>query len=113
MDKNVRPGRTTVNELVILNAKRGYQEDLYQETFCRVGDSGSLLIDAGGNVAGLLYGSMTGLCGPLDRLYGDYENVEAGIATDIRGILASIAAKTTERDKDGKPIGKAGRLCVI
>lgn len=109
VERTVKLNKDTVNEHVILNAKHGHRSVLQQQTFCRSGDSGSLLIDARGYVAGLVFGSLTGLCGPLED---ENQYVEAGLATDIRDVLASIAAKTTKRHNNGQPIGAPGNMSV-
>lgn len=109
VQRTVKLDQDTVNEYVILNAKHGHRSAFQQQTFCRSGDSGSLLIDAQGYIAGLVFGSLTGLCGPFNA---ESQYVEAGLATDIRDVLASIAAKTTKRDSNGRPIGAPGTLSV-
>ena len=109
VDKLVTLDQQTIRELVIVNAKHGLRSANIQETFCKPGDSGSLLVDRKGYVAGLLYGALTGLCGPHDR--DQYAN--AGLVTDIRDVLASISARTTGRFNNGQPNGPPGELFVI
>ena len=102
-----------INELVIVNSKNLYDMNHSQDTFCRAGDSGSVLIDATGNVAGLVFGSMTGLCSPLQGEQGNQTYVEAGLVTDIQDVLASIAARTTPHSRKGEPNGPPGKLSTI
>ena len=109
VERTVKLDKDTVNELVILNAKLDHRSVSQQQTFCRSGDAGSLLIDARGYVAGLVFGSMTGLCGPIDH---EIQYAEAGIVTDIRNVLTSLAARTTKRHNNGQPIGAPGTLSV-
>ena len=105
VDATVKMDNNTVEELVIVNSKFSIFSPSTQKTFCSPGDSGSLLIDAEGRVAGLVYGAMTGQCGPFKD---ESQYVQTGLATDIRDVLASIAAKTTD-PKNGLP----GRLSIV
>lgn len=81
---------TTTRELVILGKSNKASEGNAQY-FSEVGDSGSFVFDKAGQVAGLMYGQLTGYLGPQDRnrIY-----VNAGLVTSMEEILASIKAKT-------------------
>lgn len=58
-----------------------------QEQFCSQGDSGSLIIDREGSVAGILWGEMRGWCGPEHRIY---PYIGAGLVTDINDVMAGM-----------------------
>lgn len=99
-------------ELVIMNRLSG-QAVHEQSDFCQSGDSGAWLIDANHCVAGLLFGSMTCLCGPPNKYQprsGTYVN--AGLVTSIAEVQESIAAWTTPRDSNGIPTGSPGVLSL-
>ncbi|KAL9034101.1 MAG: hypothetical protein Q9214_007202, partial [Letrouitia sp. 1 TL-2023] len=53
-------------EFVIVNASRD-GSDKAQHEFTAEGDSGSLVVDAAGRAAGLLFAKITNWCGPMDR----------------------------------------------
>lgn len=96
MKMMAKPGYS--EELVIINAKHGLTSQLYQDTFCRSGDSGAIIVDIDGQVAGLLWGEVTGACGPItnertrERAGGQY--VSAGLVTDITDVVRSIEVRT-------------------
>ena len=99
-------------ELVILNRKSG-QATHQQSDFCQDGDSGSWLIYYKQEVAGLLFGSITGFCGPPDKHQprtGNYVN--AGLITSMAEVQKSIAVWTTPRDSNGAPKGSPGVLSL-
>lgn len=99
-------------ELVIMNRLSG-QAVHEQSDFCQSGDSGAWLIDANHCVAGLLFGSMTCLCGPPNKdqpRSGTYVN--AGLVTSIAEVQESIAAWTTPRDSNGTPTDSPGVLSL-
>ena len=99
-------------ELVILNREVGEWIDEPSD-FCQPGDSGSWLIDSNQEVAGLLFGSITGLCGPLNKnrlTSGPYVN--AGLVTSMAEVQKSIAAWITLRDSNGAPTGLPGVLSL-
>ncbi len=99
-------------ELVIMNRQSG-QAVHEQSDFCQSGDSGAWLIDVNHCVAGLLFGSMTGLCGPPNKdqpRTGTYVN--AGLVTSMTEVQKSIAAWTTPRDSNGAPTGSPGVLSL-
>lgn len=85
-----------------------------QSDFCQSGDSGSWLVDVDSHnkLAGLLFGSITNLCGPwnYNEESGPYMNV--GLVTSMAEVQKSIAAWTTPRDSNGAPIGPPGVLSV-
>ena len=89
-----------VRELVIVNAKSSHEENdrHEQQTFCREGDCGTLLVDRNGYVAGLLWGEMVGWCGPFDSTnrYFDH-NVAAGIVTDIGDVVSDALERVGGR----------------
>ncbi|KAL8797137.1 MAG: hypothetical protein Q9195_000604 [Heterodermia aff. obscurata] len=68
------------SEWVIINASIDSRSFKTQQEFCAPGDSGSLIIDQNGDVAGLLWGELTSFCGPTDfqRRYA-----RAGLVTSI------------------------------
>ncbi len=99
-------------ELVMMNRVTG-QAVGEQGDFCQLGDSGSWLIDADGCVAGLLFGSITGFCGPPNKdqpRTGFYVN--AGLVTSMAEVQKSIAAWATPRDSNGVPTGPPGILSL-
>lgn len=101
---------TYTEELVILNSKCG-QSVYIQEDFCQPGDSGAWVIDANQCFAGLLFGGITGQCGPANLALprtGFYIN--AGMVTSMPQVLKSIAQWITPRSIDGSPTGPPGRL---
>ena len=110
MNKIAGPGY--LNELVIINAKGGKTSQLSQEPFCQHGDSGSLIVDAAGDVAGLLWGEVTGCCGPVmntstrERAGGQYAN--AGLVTDIRDVVKALEAGRANDNDPG-----SGKLSVL
>lgn len=94
-------------ELVIINAKGGKKSQFYQEPFCQNGDCGSLLVDAAGNAAGLLWGEVIGCCGPVintstrETAGGRYAN--AGLVTGIQDVVKAIG--------DNDP--RSGKLSIL
>lgn len=98
-------------EYIILNSKSAFADE--QKDFCQPEDSGALIIDVEKRVAGLLFGSLSGECGPTDPglvITGCYYN--AGMVTSMPDILSSIAAWTTPRSRSGQPTGPAGFLSL-
>lgn len=114
-ETNMQPTLVEVDyteELVILNREVGEWID-EQSDFCQPEDSGSWLIDSNQEVAGLLFGSITSLCGPLNKnrpTSGPYVN--AGLVTSMAEVQKSIAAWTTPRDSNGTPTGPPGVLSL-
>ncbi len=101
---------TYTEELVILNSKCG-QSVYIQEDFCQPGDSGAWIIDTDQCIAGVLFGSITGQCGPANLALprtGFYIN--AGMITSMPQVLKSIALWTTPRFMNGRPTGPPGYL---
>jgi hypothetical protein len=82
--------KQSTSELVIMGKSGGTFEGT-PETFSEPGDSGSFVINSLSEVAGLLYGELTGYVGPADRrkLY-----INAGLVTSMDEVLASIKVKT-------------------
>lgn len=75
------------SEWVIVNGSIEPLSEDCQEQFCNQGDSGSLIIDILGNVAGILWGDVRGWCGPVDR-HSPY--IGAGLVTDINDVMAGM-----------------------
>lgn len=75
------------SEWVIVNGSIDPISQRTQEQYCNQGDSGSLIIDADGKVAGLLWGDLRGWCGPEHR---QYPYVGAGLVTDINDVMAAM-----------------------
>ena len=107
-----------IEEYLIVSTKPG-QNAAQQRDFCESGDSGALIIDADGEVAGLLFARYSGQTGHLVPQQGWYPGkfkqehewyFGAGIATTMPDILESIAMRTTPRDSTGKAIGPPGKL---
>ncbi|KAL8825080.1 MAG: hypothetical protein Q9191_004630 [Dirinaria sp. TL-2023a] len=75
------------SEWVIVNATIDGRTVKNQQAFCDKGDSGSLLVDNYGRVAGILWGDVTGYCGPLGKrtIYSG-----AGLVNDIDDVKASL-----------------------
>ena len=75
------------SEWVIINGSTDPSSWRTQEQFCNPGDSGSLIIDCDGKVAGILWGDLMGWCGPMDsyRLY-----IGAGLVTDINDVKTAM-----------------------
>lgn len=110
-DQNMPPqhGSYYTEEFVILSKKNetgvtGHASS--QGTFCSPGDSGSFIINKSGEFRGLLYGEVTGLCGPSNtdpitrRLY-----VCAGLVSCMtRVVIPSLEEKTTCLDQFGRRI---------
>ena len=98
-------------ELVIINAKPGLTSSYFQSTFNDKGDSGSLIIDRNGNIAGLLWGEITGGCGPIvderERITAGGQYVNAGLVTDIQDVIESIGQRTRSA------VGVPGKLNVL
>lgn len=98
-----------IEEYIILNARLGVTT-MQHEDFSQPGDSGALIIDATGAVAGLMYGNYSAQTGPMNVLDGTYH--AAGLVTTMPNVLKSIAMKTTPRDASGKPTGPPGQLLL-
>lgn len=94
-------------EYLILNSKHGTHA-AEQNGFCQTGDSGSLIINGRGEVAGLLFAMYSSQTGALNQQEGWYHG--AGIATTMPDVLESIAMRTTPRDSSGKQTGPPGQL---
>ena len=75
------------SEWVIINGSTDPGSQMPQEQFCNQGDSGSLIIDREGRVAGILWGDLMGWCGPIDR-YRLY--IGAGLVTDINDVKTAM-----------------------
>ncbi|KAL8827200.1 MAG: hypothetical protein Q9191_003334 [Dirinaria sp. TL-2023a] len=71
------------DEWVIVNGSVNPLSSNKQEDFCASGESGALIIDTLGRVAGLLWGDLTGFCGPAER-HRPY--IGAGMVTDINDV---------------------------
>ncbi|MCJ1463688.1 hypothetical protein MMC07_002297 [Pseudocyphellaria aurata] len=96
-----------IEEYQIINAMKGTHS---AEDFCQTGDSGALIINNLGEVAGLLFANYTSQMGPLNQRRGWYHG--AGIATTMPDVLESIAMRTTPRDSAGNQIGPPGQLLL-
>ena len=75
------------SEWVIVNGSIDRLSQNTQEQFCSQGDSGSLIIDREGRVAGILWGEMRGWCGPEK---GPWPYIGAGLVTDINDVMAGM-----------------------
>lgn len=75
------------SEWVIVNGSIKPLSQNTQEQFCNQGDSGSLIIDCDGKVAGILWGDLRGWCGPVER---QRPYIGAGLVTDINDVKAAI-----------------------
>ena len=75
------------SEWVIVNATVDGSSIGKQREFCDLGDSGSLILDQYARVAGILWGSVTGYCGPEGEgtVYSS-----AGLVSDIDDVEASL-----------------------
>ena len=73
-----------------------------QAEFALPGDSGSMLLNDRGEVCGLLYGEVSGYCGPpgMERCYSN-----AGLASSIKLVIDAIKDQTTSIDEAGNPNG--------
>jgi hypothetical protein len=73
-----------------------------QAEFGLPGNSGSMLLNDRGEVCGLLYGEVTGYCGPpgMERCYSN-----AGLASSIKLVIDAIKDRTTSVDEAGNPNG--------
>ncbi|MCJ1271059.1 hypothetical protein MMC22_010958 [Lobaria immixta] len=109
-----------IEEYLIVSSKPG-QDAAQQRDFCDSGDSGALIINAVGEVAGLLFARYSGQTGHLVQQEGWYPGhlkqqdewyYGAGIATTMPDVLESIAMRTTPRDASGKPTGPPGQLLL-
>lgn len=78
-----------------------------KEAFSAPGDASSFLISTRGDVCGLLYGAVTGLCGAPRS---ETTNVSAGLAMSMRDIMEPVALRTMPRDASGKSCGSPGIL---
>ncbi|KAL8735420.1 MAG: hypothetical protein Q9166_000966 [cf. Caloplaca sp. 2 TL-2023] len=74
-------------EWVILNAQIQAGQISFQKEFCDQGDSGSLVANHRGEVAGLLWGSITGYVGPPG---GQSRYTGVGMVSDIDDVKNSI-----------------------
>lgn len=90
-----------VTEEHVVVSKKTFQSVHIQSEYSSPGDSGAFLIDASGNVCGLLYGSVTGLCGPEGGR--DYY-AGAGLAMCMSDVVSSVGLRTTRRDQEGNVI---------
>lgn len=108
-----------IEEYLIVSSKLGQNAAHPQRDFCDSGDSGALIIDAFGEVAGLLFASYSGQTSHLVPQQGWYPGkleqedewyFGAGIATTMPDVLESIAMRTTPRDSSGRAIGPPGQL---
>lgn len=75
------------SEWVIVNGSIKPLSQKFQEQFCNQGDSGSLIIDANGYVAGILWGDLRGWCGPVSM---HWPYIGAGLVTDINDVMAGM-----------------------
>ena len=71
------------SEWIIINGSIDPQTSNTQREFCAPGDSGSLIINQWGGVAGILWGEVTGYCGPM-AIGGPY--VKSGLVTCIKDV---------------------------
>lgn len=86
-------------EYVIVGESRGSQTLFAGDD----GDSGAFVFDVDGQVCGLLFGAINGYRGGPDR-------VNAGLATSVSDLDASIQLRTVPRDLDGNVVGPPARL---
>lgn len=109
-----------IEEYLIVSSKPG-KDAAQQRDFCDSGDPGALIIDALGEVAGLLFARYSGQTGHLVQQQGWYPGhltqqdewyYGAGIATTMPDVLESIAMRTTPRDASGKQTGPPGQLLL-
>lgn len=101
-------GSTITEEFVILSKRKTgvAVNHARQATFCSSpGDSGSFIINRLGEVCGLLYGEVPGLCGPdnADPRTGRL-HVGAGLVSCMTHVLPSLEEKTTCLDQLGRRI---------
>ncbi|KAL2002739.1 hypothetical protein VTN02DRAFT_6069 [Thermoascus thermophilus] len=83
-------------EYVIVSKRQGLAAHM-QSSFCKPGDSGSFVIDRKGNICGLLYGQVTGWCGPADSDPGSLY-IGAGLVSCMSKVQASMLQKLTRPD---------------
>jgi hypothetical protein len=98
--KLLEPGKLSTLELVVLsreNKSSQAGDQITQIDTCLRGDSGAFMIDTNGDVAGFLYGFITGHCG--SQVY-----VNSALVSCMTDILPSVAAKTTVVGKNGAEI---------
>ncbi|KKA20892.1 hypothetical protein T310_5081 [Rasamsonia emersonii CBS 393.64] len=101
-------GKSDRTEEYVIVDKSTEQPGHTQSSFCAAGDSGSFIIDRHGKICGLLYGEMSGLCGPPGDQTMYIRPVRSGNV--MRDIIHSIESRTTPRDSDGKPTGEPAIL---
>ncbi|KAL1964467.1 hypothetical protein VTN77DRAFT_6893 [Rasamsonia byssochlamydoides] len=104
----VKVADNRTEEYVILD-KSTRQTEHTQASFCEAGDSGSFIIDGNGKVCGLLYGELSGRCGPPGN---QTTYVQAGLATSMPDIIESIRSRTTPRNANGSPAGSPAILAL-
>ncbi|KAJ9218307.1 hypothetical protein DTO166G4_173 [Paecilomyces variotii] len=91
-------------EYVILDKSTG--EPMHAQTsFCVSGDSGSFVLDNMGQICGLLYGELSGACGPPGGPITETIYVHAGLATSMSDVIQSVQYRTTPRDGNGVATG--------
>ena len=76
------------SEWIIINASVDRESMKDQQTFSAPGDSGSLIVDQAGGVAGILWGELTGFCGPTMEVHHPY--VGAGLVTCIEDVKEAM-----------------------
>ncbi|PGH26906.1 hypothetical protein AJ80_01489 [Polytolypa hystricis UAMH7299] len=92
-------------EEFIIFSKRAHAAQHEQGEFCAAGDSGSLIINEMGEVCGLLYGAVSGLCGPV----GDESfYVGAGLVMTMDEVIDSIKMKMSSQGLNDVPVVDLG-----
>ncbi|RMJ27304.1 hypothetical protein PHISP_01818 [Aspergillus sp. HF37] len=96
----VQASRTEASctEEFVIFSKKAMSQAHTQSTFMAPGDSGSFVVNQHGEVCGLLYGGVTGLCGPPDE---ETYYANAGLAMSISDVKKSVALRTKSIDSDG------------
>ncbi|KAK2764373.1 hypothetical protein FQN54_009067 [Arachnomyces sp. PD_36] len=93
-------------EFIIFSKKLRSSHGQHEQTdFCAEEDSGSLVIDELGKVCGLLYGAVTGFCGPS----GDPSfYAGAGLVMSMDEVTDSIKMKLSSQGPDGFSVVELG-----
>ncbi|KAI9731022.1 MAG: hypothetical protein M1834_005485 [Cirrosporium novae-zelandiae] len=100
---------TVIKSWIVIGKYTSYAtRKVSQGDFCASGDSGAAVIDARGRAAGLLYGSLTGLCGAITGGV-----VGAGFVCSMDEVVASIERAATSHDKFGNVNGPRAELTLL